>query len=62
MMDSFSPTFKWIVSRTSWPIKGSCEIEVSHMGKKPISYWQRWEKMCFQENVNSKDLDQTAEI
>ena len=23
----------------------SCEVEVSHMGKKPISYRQRWEKI-----------------
>ena len=43
MMDSFSPTLKWTDSGPAW----SCEIEVSHMGKKPISYRQRWEKMTF---------------
>ena len=49
MMDSFSPTFKWIVPGTSGIHGGrqwSYEIEVSHMGKKPISYRQRWEKIC----------------
>ena len=35
---SFSPTFKWIVPR-------SCEIDVSHMGKRPISYRHQCEKM-----------------
>ena len=25
----------------------SCETEVSHKGKKPISYRQKWEKLCF---------------
>ena len=43
-LDSFSPTFKWIVPGTSGPKAWSCEIEVSHMGKKPILYGQRWEK------------------
>ena len=33
MMDSFSPTFKWIVSRTTGSTSWSYEIEVSHMGK-----------------------------
>ena len=33
MMDSFSPTFKWIVPRTSGSTSWSCEIEISHMGK-----------------------------
>ena len=36
-MDSFSPTFK---------IR-SCKTEVSPMGKKPISYRQRWEKIAW---------------
>ena len=43
MTDSFSPTFKRIVPRPAWP----CEIKVSHMGKKTISYKQRWEKRCY---------------
>ena len=43
-MDSFSPTYKWIVPRTSGSTSWSCEIEVSYMGKKPISFRQRWEK------------------
>ena len=38
MMDSFSPFLG-----PAW----SCEIEVSHIGKKPISYRQRWEKFLF---------------
>ena len=38
IMNSFSTTFKWIVLRSSWPTSWSCEIEVSHMRKKPISY------------------------
>ena len=33
MMYFLSPTFQWIVPRTSGPMKGSCEIEISHMGK-----------------------------
>ena len=33
MMDSFSPTFKWIVSRITGSTSWSCEIEVSDMGK-----------------------------
>ena len=41
-MDSFSPTFKWIVPRTNGPEAWSYEIEVSHMGKKLISYGQWW--------------------
>ena len=47
MMDYFSLTFKWIIPRTSrinGGLQWSCEIEVSHMGKKLISYRQRWEK------------------
>ena len=40
IMDSFSSTFKWIVPSPAL----SCEMEVSHMSKKPISYRQRWEK------------------
>ena len=50
MMDSFSPTFKWIGPRTSelnCGLQWSCEIEVSHTGKKPISYRQRWDKIIF---------------
>ena len=46
MMDSFSPTFKWVVPRNSGPKTWSCEIEASHMAKI-ISYRQRWEKHCF---------------
>ena len=45
LMDSFSPFYKMIVPKTSGPMKTSCEIEVSHMGKKPVSYGQRWEKV-----------------
>ena len=45
MMDSFSPTFKWIVPSTSMSISWSCEIEVSHIGKKPFSYRKMWEKI-----------------
>ena len=33
MMDSFSPTFKWIVPWTSGSTSWSCEMECSHMGK-----------------------------
>ena len=43
-MDSFSPTFKLIVPWTSGPKTRLCEIEVSHMNKRPISYRQKWEK------------------
>ena len=38
----------------------SCEIEISHMGKKPISYRQRWEKMYLRICVPNKDLYQPA--
>ena len=37
--DSFSPIF--FLLGPAW----SCETEVSHMGKKPISYRQRWENI-----------------
>ena len=43
MMDSFSPTFNRLFLGPVWP----CEIEVSHMGKKPVLYRQRWEKKMF---------------
>ena len=38
MIDSFSPTFKWIVpsiSGLNGGLQCSCEIEASYMGKKP---------------------------
>ena len=47
MMDSFSHTYKWIAPKTNGlngGLQWSCETEVSHMGKKPISYRLRWEK------------------
>ena len=34
MMDFFLPPFKCIVPRTSGSTSWSCEIEVSHIGKK----------------------------
>ena len=58
MMDAFSPICKWIVPSTSGPITWSCAIEVSHMGKKPISYRQRWEKICLPGYTKGKDPDE----
>ena len=37
----FLPPLSGLFLGPAW----SCEMEVSHMGKKPISYRQRWEKI-----------------
>ena len=34
MMDYVSSTFNWIIPRISGSTSWSCEIEISHMGKK----------------------------
>ena len=52
---SFPPTFKWIVLR-------SCEIEVSHMGKKPISYRQRCENNLSLEQNNQEPNNQAQPV
>ena len=40
-MDSFSPPLSGLFLGPAW----SCEIKVSHMDKKPISYRQRLENI-----------------
>ena len=49
MMDSFSPTFNWVVPRTSTVM---WDRSFSH-GQK-ASYWQRWEKIY---SITSRDAD-----